>query len=156
MLRKHAKFFDLNNDDILTSDEIYQGLVSLRINPFVSFLGSLFLPLFLGVGSGGDLTKIRLDGIENLIHSPNDTGGFVKDYNTIITNDFYTKEDIKKLINDNGGNADTLAFSLEWDLLFDVMNKFRELKNDSGVDVLSKQELKDLFSGDLFYKLTNK
>lgn len=155
MLRLHAKFFDLNNDEILSNDEIYQGMQQLKAGPVLSFVAAVGLPLLLGLRSGGSLTTINLSGINNLIHAPDHSGGF-NGTTIVYKKDIYTRDDIKQLIIENGGRVNPVTFALEWDLLFSTLAKFRTLTNDQGVEVITKQEMIDFFNGTLFYKLANR
>jgi hypothetical protein len=156
MLQRHVQFFDSDKDGFLDRVDIYQGLRALRFNRVVSWLGSWLLPLSLGKKSGGTYQRISIAGIDNTAHQPDDTGGFTERPLLALTQATYTKDDIRELIRRRGGKPRLLSFTLEWQTLFSCLNKFRPLKNEHGQDVISQEELRYVFDGTLFYRLTGR
>jgi hypothetical protein len=156
MLKRHAQFFDVDSDGKITVGNCYTALRSLRLNPFICGLGAILLPLGLGWKSGGNLIHIRVDGMESLLHAPNDTGGFSKPGGLVLDHALYTLEDIRTLITLRGGNPRTLVFRAEWGTMFRILNKFRTCTTGDGTPAMRREELERLFDGSLFFSLVGR
>lgn len=158
MLRRHAQFFDTDGDGKISIANCYTALRSLRLNPFISAIGAVSLPLAIGLKSGGNLFHISVEGVDRLMHFPNDTGGFHSETSRalVLRQSLYTLDDIKILIETRGGRSDSLAFKAEWGTLFTILNKFRQCKTTGGTDAIRREEMESLFDGSLFFTLAGR
>lgn len=155
-LRRHVRFFDLNDDGKVTVVETFKGLRSLKLDLLISSIGAVALHLALGKKSGGSLFSISIDGLQKVAHPPDDTGTFSQPEAITLSQPYYTLADIKELIKKRGGNPNTFMFLIEWTLLFQTLRKFRSYKTPEGVDAITKEEMEGLMDGSLFFKLTGR
>ncbi|GJR73681.1 putative caleosin-related, EF-hand domain pair containing protein [Tanacetum coccineum] len=169
VMRKHAVFFDRNNDGVIYPWETYQGLRAIGGSFLLSIGGAIFINVALsGMTRPGKrfpnlLFPIEIQNITLAKHgSDSDTydtsGRFVPSkFEEIFSKyartnpDYLTKDELNEFIKGNRDLKDyfgQIVALLEWNVLYSLS------KDKDGL--LQKETIRGVYDGSLFVKLEEK
>ncbi|CAA6664793.1 unnamed protein product [Spirodela intermedia] len=167
-LQKHADFFDRNKDGLIYPSETYQGLRAIGCGIALSTAAAVFINGFLGPLTqpgklASPLVPIYVSNIHKGIHG-SDTGAYdaegrfvpekfeaIFEKHARTNQTVLTSEELMDMLEANripDDNAGRIASSVEWRMLYHVC------KDKDGL--LSKEDVRGVYDGSLFYRLENK